>query len=162
MKYYETLYIVNPNFEQDRLDHVMRGVTKAVEREKVNIINHRIWGKKRLAYPIQKHKYGTYILLQFEADDVSFLTEFDQFLKLEKAIIRHQTIRLEERPEVYAEEAAPESVKEKTTVDPETEETVAETKPEAETNESTTETAPEENREDQKEAVETVTEEQES
>ncbi len=158
MKYYETLYIVNPNFEQDRLDHVMQGVTKTVEREKATIINHRIWGKKRLAYPIQKHKYGTYILLQFEAEDVSFLTEFDQFLKLDKSIIRHQTIRLEKRPEVYAEETAPASAEQKEEVEAETEEAVTD---ETEMNENTsnTETTPEE---DPAITVEKVTEEQES
>jgi small subunit ribosomal protein S6 len=105
MRYYETLYIVNPNFEQDRLDKVMQDVTRAVQKGTVNILKHWVWGKKRLAYPIQKHKYGTYVLLQFEAEQVDFLKEFDQFMKLEKAVLRHQTIRLEKRPEVEGEEA---------------------------------------------------------
>ncbi|NOZ73864.1 MAG: 30S ribosomal protein S6 [FCB group bacterium] len=123
MRYYETLYIVNPNYELERLEAVMNTVGSVLEKaDKVTVINHRTWGKKRLAYPIEKHKYGTYILLQFELDAPEFLAELDQFLKLEKAIIRHQTIRLETRPEVYVEptdepvaEKKPEETSEKDT-----------------------------------------------
>lgn len=95
MRYYETLYIVNPNFEQDSLDAVMDTVGKEIERHSVTVINHRNWGKKRLAYLIQGNKFGTYILLQFETDEAGFLPEFDQFLKLQKTVIRSQTIRLD-------------------------------------------------------------------
>ncbi|MFQ6614579.1 MAG: 30S ribosomal protein S6 [Fidelibacterota bacterium] len=115
MRYYETLYIVNPNYELERLDAVIKTVGSVLDKTAgVTVINHRIWGKKRLAYPIEKHKYGTYILLQFELEAPEFVAELDQFLKLEKAVIRHQTIRLETRPAVYVEP---------------TDEPVAETKP---------------------------------
>ncbi|MBC8216763.1 MAG: 30S ribosomal protein S6 [Candidatus Marinimicrobia bacterium] len=104
MRYYETLYIVNPNYEQERFDGVLKTVGGFMENEKVNVINHHAWGKKRLAYPIQKHKYGTYVLFQFESERVDFLPEFEQYLRLNKAVIRHQTVRLEERPEIHIEE----------------------------------------------------------
>ncbi len=104
MRYYETLYIVNPNYEQERFDGVLKTVGGFMENEKVSVVNHHAWGKKRLAYPIQKHKYGTYVLFQFESERVDFLPEFEQFLRLNKAVIRHQTVRLEERPEIHVEE----------------------------------------------------------
>ncbi|RMF10719.1 MAG: 30S ribosomal protein S6 [Candidatus Neomarinimicrobiota bacterium] len=107
MRYYETLYIVNPNYEADRLEAVMKAVDQHLEPlEGLRVINHRIWGKKRLAYPIEKHKYGTYVLLQFESESPEVLKDFDQFLKLEKAVLRHQTLRLERKPEVYVDEDA--------------------------------------------------------
>lgn len=99
MRYYETLYIVNPNFEGERLDAVIKEVGDQIAGfEGVTVINHRVWGKKRLAYTIQNHKYGTYVLLQFEAETGSFLKDFEMFLKLDKNIIRSQTIRLDEKP----------------------------------------------------------------
>ncbi len=101
MRYYETLYIVNPNYELERLDAVIKSVEKVLDNAKgLAVINHRTWGKKRLAYAIDKHKYGTYVLLQFELDSPESLLELDQFLKLEKAIIRYQTVRLESKPDV--------------------------------------------------------------
>lgn len=115
MRYYETLYIVNPNFEGDRLDAVIKEVSDQIAGfEGVTVINHRVWGKKRLAYIIQNHKYGTYILLQFEAVSGSFLKEFETFLKLDKNIIRSQTIRLDEKPEeIIIDETQDDEVDEK-------------------------------------------------
>ncbi|MFH1851121.1 MAG: 30S ribosomal protein S6 [Candidatus Neomarinimicrobiota bacterium] len=108
MKYYEILYIVNPNLEQNRLAEIKKEVadelTKLMPAE---IINHRIFGKKRLAYQIDKHKYGTYMLLHLGTPDSTQMAEVNTFLKLNKAIIRHLIVRLDVRPE---EDLTPESV----------------------------------------------------
>ena len=104
MRYYESLYIVNPNFEQDRLDEVMKTVTDKMGEYGFSIINHRLWGKKRLAYAIQKHKYGSFILLHFETETVENLNQFQRFMILEKPILRNQTVVLDTRPEVQKED----------------------------------------------------------
>ena len=66
MREYEICYIVNPNYEQERLDDVIKSVSDKLSEYGFSVINHRIWGKKRLAYSIEKHKYGSFILLHFE------------------------------------------------------------------------------------------------
>ena len=104
MRYYESLYIVNPNFEQDRLDEVMKTVTDKMGEYGFSIINHRLWGKKRLAYAIQKHNYGSFILLHFETETVENLNQFQRFMILEKPILRNQTVVLDTRPEVQKED----------------------------------------------------------
>ena len=104
MKYYESLYIVNPNYENDRLDEVMKMVTDKLGEYKFSIINHRSWGKKRLAYSIQKHKYGSFILLHFETESVVNLNRFERFMVLQKQILRNQTICLDTKPEIKIEE----------------------------------------------------------
>ena len=103
MRYYETLYIANPNYEQDRLVQLMERVANELKENKVSIINHYIWSKKRLAYLIQKYKYGTFIILNFEAEKFDFLKDFETYLKLDKSILRHQTILLEKKPDKYDE-----------------------------------------------------------
>lgn len=104
MRYYETLYIVNPNYEENRLQDIIGDITKEIEKYKFSVVNHRVWGKKRLAFSVSKHKYGTYILLQFETADTKPLSNFETYLKLNKNILRSQTVKLEEKPEVYLEE----------------------------------------------------------
>ncbi len=107
MKYYEILYIVNPNLEQPRLDEIKKEVAGEVKKLlSAAIINHRIFGKKRLAYQVDKHKYGIYILLHVEAQDNSQLVELNTFFKLNKTVIRHLVIRLDRRPE---EDLSPEA-----------------------------------------------------
>ena len=50
MSFYETLYIVDPNLENNALEKIMDEIGKELAKTKSKIINHRIWGKKRLAY----------------------------------------------------------------------------------------------------------------
>ena len=103
MRYYEILYIINPNFEKDKINNTMAEVTRKLEETKSKIINHYIWGKKRLSYPINNQKYGTYVLLQFEDGDRIKMADFDTWMKLENLIMRHITIKLDNRPEVIEE-----------------------------------------------------------
>ena len=97
MKYFETLYIVNPNFEQSRLNTIIKDVEKNVGKFS-NVIGHNIWGKKRLAYKIDNQKYGTFVLLNFETDEGSGIAGFESYMKLNTSILRAQTIRIKTRP----------------------------------------------------------------
>jgi len=100
MRYYEMLYIINPNFEQGKIDEIITEVGGKLEKTKSTIINHIIWGKNRLAYPIKNQKYGTYILLQFQDGNRDKMNDFYTWMKLNTLVLRHMTIRLDNRPEV--------------------------------------------------------------
>ena len=100
MNYYELLYIVNPNFEGKNIDDTMKKIEKRLNKTKSKIINHVIWGKKKLAYPIQGHKYGTYIMVHYNGGNKNALDEFNSWLKLSDLVIRHMIIRLEHEPSI--------------------------------------------------------------
>ena len=104
MRYYETIYIVNPNLENDVLDKTMAEIAKELERTKSKLINHRVWGKKRLAYPIEKQKYGSFILMQFEGGDQSKMVDFYTWMQLNNSVLRHMIVGLDNKPDVYVEE----------------------------------------------------------
>ena len=105
MRYYESLYIVNPNFEQGKLEEVMKAVTETISDYGFKTINHFVWGKKRLAYNIQEHKYGSYVLLHFETDSHENLDSFERFMVLQKPILRNQTVALQDKPGKQTEKA---------------------------------------------------------
>ena len=115
MRYYESLYIVNPNYEQNRLDEVMKTVSDKISEYGFKTINHFVWGKKRLAYNIQEHKYGSYVLLHFETESLENLERFERFMVLQKTILRNQTVLLDDKPEKQSEksESSTESVDKK-------------------------------------------------
>ena len=117
MRYYESLYIVNPNYEQERLDDVMKSVADKLSEYGFSIINHRIWGKKRLAYSIEKHKYGSFILLHFETESTENLERFERFMILQKTILRNQTVSLAIKPEVHVEDEPTKDEEQKETAD---------------------------------------------
>jgi len=110
MRYYETIYIVDPNLENLVLDKTMDEISKELEKTESKLINHRIWGKKRLAYQIDKQKYGTYVLLQFEEGNQEKMIDFSTWMKLNNSIIRHMTVLLDVKPELYIEESKKEEL----------------------------------------------------
>ena len=113
MRYYETIYIVNPNLDSKVLKAILDDVKKELDKTKSEIINHYNWGKKRLAYQIENQKYGSYIIIQYGGGDKLKMTEFDTWMKLNNAIIRHMTVLLDSKPDLYIEEEKVEEKKEK-------------------------------------------------
>lgn len=98
MRYYECLFIVNPNVEQDRLTQLLDTVTKEINNLSGNILNVEDWGKRRLAYQIKKHKYGNYILVQFETENTKIVKELGDWMKLNQNILSHIIVVLDEKP----------------------------------------------------------------
>ena len=106
MRYYETIYIVDPNLENTILEKTMTEIGRELEKTKAKIINHRDWGKKRLAYQVDNHKYGSFILLQFEIKDLSKMNDFNSWLKLNSLVLRHMTVSLDKKPDKYIEKTS--------------------------------------------------------
>ena len=100
MNHYEMLYIVNPNFERKKIDDTMKEIKDRLNKTKSKIINHVVWGKKKLAYPIQGHKYGTYIMVHYNGGNKKALDEFNSWLKLSDLVIRHMIVRLDNEPDI--------------------------------------------------------------
>ena len=106
MRYYETIYIVDPNLENTILDKTMTEIGQELEKTKAKIINHRDWGKKRLACQVDNQKYGSFILLQFEIEELSKMNDFDLWLKLNSLVLRHMTVSLDKKPDKYIEKTS--------------------------------------------------------
>ena len=106
MRYYETIYIVDPNLENTILEKTMTEIGQELEKTKAKIINHRDWGKKRLAYQVNNQKYGSFILLQFEIKELSKMNDFDSWLKLNSVVLRHMTVSLDKKPDKYIEKTS--------------------------------------------------------
>ncbi len=100
MRYYELLYIVNSNFERKKIDEAMTEIDSRIKKTKSKIINHIIWGKKKLAYPMHGNKYGTYVLVHYQGGDKHKLDDFDSWLKLSDLVIRHMIVRLKAEPDI--------------------------------------------------------------
>ncbi len=115
MSFYETLYIVDPNLENKVLEKTIDEIGKELEKTKAKIINHRLWGKKKLAYQIDRQKYGSYIIIQFEGGDQGKMYDYDTWMRLNNTVLRHMTVLLDEKPEVYVEEK--ESQNDETSID---------------------------------------------
>ena len=114
MRFYETLYIVDSNLENKVLEKAMADIGNELNKTNAKIINHRLWGKKRLAYAIDRQKYGSYIILQFKGGDLDKMPDFDVWMRLNNSVLRHMTVALKEEPDVYVEEEKPVPIEENT------------------------------------------------
>ena len=68
MNYYETLYIVHPSLESGRLKDIILSVEESLKKIGGSPLAMELWGKRKLAYFIDKQKYGTYVLLHYNGE----------------------------------------------------------------------------------------------
>ena len=94
MSYYETMYIVHPALEAGRLKDLILSVESTLKDFGGKTHTIETWGKKKLAYPINKEKYGMYVLFQFEADGTNN-KEFNTTLDHNTNILAYLTTRIE-------------------------------------------------------------------
>ena len=66
MKYYEILYIVHPALEGVHLQDIVKSVDDLIGKNN-DRLNQIVIGEKSVAYPIEKQKYGNYVLVQFQS-----------------------------------------------------------------------------------------------
>ncbi len=95
MNYYETVYIIHPALQEGRLKDIVNKFHKKLEDDKGEVLYITNWGKKKLAYPIDKQKYGTYILCQYSIDGDKLKT-IAQELELNPNVLRFLITKIDE------------------------------------------------------------------
>lgn len=96
MRRYELVVIVSPEIADDDVpDAVDRLVRKPVEGEGGELQQIDTWGRRKLAYPIQKFQEGNYVLNQLNMDPQK-TGELERGLQISEDVLRHLLIRLEE------------------------------------------------------------------
>ncbi len=70
MNKYEGLIIIDPRLEEEKIKKRIDELKKMIEeRGKIeNITDSEPWGKRKLAYPINKSEEGYYVLIEFTGD----------------------------------------------------------------------------------------------
>ncbi len=87
LKTYELLVLIKPGLEQEPLNSLHKSIEDAIIKYKGEIENREEWGKKTLAYQIQKHREGIYTLFHIKIDPAD-IKRLDNDLKLNESIIR--------------------------------------------------------------------------
>ena len=95
MSYYEAVYIVHPALQEGRLHDIVDKFHNKLKEFKGKVLYINNWGKKKLAYPIDKQKYGTYVLCQYSLDGKS-IKNISQELELNPNILRYLITKIDE------------------------------------------------------------------
>ena len=96
MRQYELIVIMSPQVPDDELsDAIDRLIRRPIEERggEVQDVNH--WGRRKLAYPIQRQLEGNYVLTQLRLDPQQS-KELEQRLVISEEVMRHLLVRVEE------------------------------------------------------------------
>ena len=94
MNKYELAVVLNAKSEDDERVATVERVKEYITRFGGTVTNVDEWGKKRLAYEIQKMKEGYYYFIQFEADSKAPV-EIENRVRIMENVIRYLCVKQE-------------------------------------------------------------------
>lgn len=92
-RHYESVVILNAALEDEQIDATLTRIQETLKTNGAEITDTEKWGRKRLAYPIQKSKSGYYTIFRFTAPS-DLITELERIYRLDETIVRYLTITL--------------------------------------------------------------------
>ena len=101
---YELIYIHPGNLPSEDVEAVDEVLNGTLEHMAGELLHREDWGVRALAYPVQKHTEGRYILLRL-ACPADCLKEIERRFKITESVIKFLSIRL---PDDYVQEVVPE------------------------------------------------------
>jgi small subunit ribosomal protein S6 len=91
MRTYEVLFILSPQVPEEESAALITDFKKVAESAGARLTNEESWGRRRLAYTIQKFNEGNYHLFVFDTD--ASLSELDRRMRNSDRILRHMIVR---------------------------------------------------------------------
>lgn len=104
MRRYECMLVFRPDVPDDRLTAVIERLTRQIGEAGGQIVKIAPWGRRRLAYPIEHFREGSYHIVLFDAPP-SAIIELERSLLITEEVLRHLVTRVE-RPVRPARKAA--------------------------------------------------------
>ncbi|MHB1889248.1 MAG: 30S ribosomal protein S6 [Acidimicrobiales bacterium] len=96
MRPYETMIIFDTSVEEPAMSAVLGRVNEAVRAGGGTPGQLTRWGKRPLAYELDEHREGYYVLLEFTAEP-SLPAELDRMLILADEVLRHKVVRVPDK-----------------------------------------------------------------
>ncbi len=126
IKQYESVVVINASLEDSQIEETFSRVSEFLKTNGGEFLDVERWGRKRLAYPIQKSKSGYYIVMRFKAQP-EMITKLERIYKLDETIVRYLTVVLEKDDVAYYDEMRKNKTEDKVLVAAEKEEKAEET-----------------------------------
>ena len=90
--YYETMYILRPDIPEEEVDNHLKKYSEILEKSGTEVLDSQMRGKRRLAYPIAKHKEGIYVQLSHQGDGQQVVV-LERAMRLSEDVIRYLTVK---------------------------------------------------------------------
>lgn len=87
MSSYDLVYIVRPDLEADAINAVIERATQRLVDQGATVEHSESWGKRRMAYPLQRYREGHYVFTRFSASG-NTIPEIRHGLKIMEDVLR--------------------------------------------------------------------------
>jgi small subunit ribosomal protein S6 len=94
MRRYELMLVLRPDVADDKSQALIDRTTRGIVSAGGQIVKVAPWGRRRLAYPIDRHREGSYHIILFEAPSDA-IVELEHTLLITEEVLRHLVTRVE-------------------------------------------------------------------
>jgi small subunit ribosomal protein S6 len=94
MRRYELMLVLRPDLADDKVQSSLERTARAIAGGGGQIVKQAPWGRRRLAYPIDHHREGSYYVILFEAPATA-ISELERGLMISEEVLRHLVTRVE-------------------------------------------------------------------
>ena len=95
MRIYEELFIVKPDAPEEEIDGFVEQLRGQLTTTGATVDKVEKWGKRRLAYKVDKYREGAYVLFQFSAEPGT-VKELERRLRVSDVVLKFLTVRIDE------------------------------------------------------------------
>ena len=94
MRRYELMLVIRPDVADDKSQTLVDRTTRGIVSSGGQIVKVAPWGRRRLAYPIDRHREGSYHIIHFEAPPEA-IVELEHTLLITEEVLRHLVTRVD-------------------------------------------------------------------
>ena len=96
MRSYQSVLILKPDLDEAQVDQVLEKITEFLSKNNGSIIKVEKWGKKRLAYRVNKSRFGYYLNIYHTCESLK-VSALETDYKLYDLILKFLVIRLDDK-----------------------------------------------------------------
>jgi small subunit ribosomal protein S6 len=108
MRRYELMLVLRPDVADDRSQALIDRTTRQIVADGGQIVKVAPWGRRRLAYPIDRYREGSYHIILFDAPSPA-IAELERGLLITEEVLRHLVTRVERPVRAARQDSSEES-----------------------------------------------------
>ena len=95
MRRYETMVLLSPELADEAVEERISGFEKRIAEGGGAVLNVDRWGKKRLAYPIDRQRHGIYFIVTYHSEP-GVVAGVERAMRIDEETWRYMTVRMDE------------------------------------------------------------------
>ena len=95
MRQYETMVLLSPELTDETVEEKISGFEKKVADGGGEVLDVDRWGKKRLAYPINRQRHGIYFIVTYHSEP-EVVADIERDMRIDEETWRYMTVRMDE------------------------------------------------------------------